>query len=45
MTAVLWQPVLHLVNHVSYHRGQVVSLLRQLGHQPPSTDLIHYFLR
>jgi uncharacterized damage-inducible protein DinB len=44
-TRPLWQPVLHLVNHSSYHRGQVVSLLRQLGHQPPSTDLNYYFLR
>lgn len=44
-TRPLWQPVLHLVNHSTYHRGQVTSLLRQLGHQPPSTDLIYYFLR
>jgi uncharacterized damage-inducible protein DinB len=40
----LWQPVLHLVNHTSYHRGQIVSLLRQMGYQAPSTDLIRYFL-
>lgn len=39
----LWQAVLHLVNHASYHRGQVVSLLRQMGYPPPSTDLILYF--
>ena len=44
-TAPLWQPVLHLVNHSTYHRGQVISLLRQLGHRPPATDLIDYFLR
>jgi len=43
LTAPLWQPVLHLVNHYSYHRGQIVSLLRQMGYQPPSTDLIRYF--
>jgi uncharacterized damage-inducible protein DinB len=43
-TRPLWQPVLHLVNHTSYHRGQIVSLLRQMGYQPPSTDLIRYFL-
>ncbi len=40
----LWQPVVHLVNHASYHRGQVVSLLRQMGYTPPSTDLIDFFL-
>jgi uncharacterized damage-inducible protein DinB len=43
-TRPLWQPVLHLVNHTSYHRGQMVSLLRQMGYQPPSTDLIRYLL-
>ena len=43
-TCPLWQPVVHLVNHTSYHRGQIVSLLRQMGYQPPTTDLIRYFL-
>ena len=28
----------HVVNHSTYHRGQVALLLRQLGHTPPSTD-------
>ena len=32
----------HLVNHSSYHRGQVVTLLRQLGHNPPTTDFLVY---
>ena len=32
----------HLVNHSSYHRGQVVTLLRQLGHNPPATDFLVY---
>ena len=44
-TRPLWQPVAHMVNHSTYHRGQVVSLLRQLGYQPPKTDLIHFFLK
>jgi uncharacterized damage-inducible protein DinB len=39
-----WQIALHVVNHGTYHRGQVASMLRQLGHQPPSTDLIYYYL-
>ena len=30
----------HVVNHSTYHRGQVVTMLRQLGATPPSTDLI-----
>jgi uncharacterized damage-inducible protein DinB len=43
-TLPLWQPLLHLVNHSTYHRGQVVSLLRQMGYEPPSTDLSYYFV-
>jgi uncharacterized damage-inducible protein DinB len=39
----LWQIVLHLVNHDSYHRGQIVAMLRQVNVQPPSTDLIAYY--
>jgi uncharacterized damage-inducible protein DinB len=39
----LWQSLQHLVNHGSYHRGQVTTLLRQLGAQPVSTDLIHFY--
>jgi uncharacterized damage-inducible protein DinB len=34
--------VLHLVNHATLHRGQVVGMLRQLGVKPPVTDLIFY---
>ncbi|MGE3405121.1 MAG: DinB family protein [Vicinamibacterales bacterium] len=28
------------MNHSSYHRGQVTTLLRQAGHRPPDTDFI-----
>lgn len=42
--SVLWQMIQHVVNHASYHRGQVTTLLRQLGAAPPrSTDLITYY--
>lgn len=30
----------HVVNHSSYHRGQVAALLRQLGQVPPATDFL-----
>ena len=30
----------HLVNHSTYHRGQVAALLRQLGAVPPATDYL-----
>jgi uncharacterized damage-inducible protein DinB len=32
----------HLANHSTYHRGQVATLLRQLGAKGLSTDLIAY---
>ncbi|MGH7520498.1 MAG: DinB family protein [Gemmatimonadales bacterium] len=35
----------HFISHSSYHRGQIVTLLRQLGSKPPSTDLILYYRR
>jgi uncharacterized damage-inducible protein DinB len=30
----------HLVNHSTYHRGQIATLLRQAGGTPISTDLL-----
>jgi uncharacterized damage-inducible protein DinB len=35
--------VLHLVNHDSLHRGQVMGMIRQLGIAPPPTDLMMYY--
>jgi uncharacterized damage-inducible protein DinB len=40
----LWQMLQHLINHGSYHRGQVTTMLRQLGAAPPtSMDLITFY--
>ncbi len=39
----LWQMMQHLVNHGSYHRGQIATFLRQLGHQAAGTDLIRFY--
>jgi uncharacterized damage-inducible protein DinB len=39
----LWQSMQHVVNHGTYHRGQVTTLLRQLGAQPILTDLMHFY--
>ena len=37
----VYQVVIHLVNHSSYHRGQLVNMLRQLNHgNIPATDFI-----
>ena len=34
--------MLHVVNHATMHRGQVVGMIRQLGIDPPATDLLVY---
>ncbi len=40
----LGQMIEHVVNHASYHRGQVTTMLRQVGAQPPkSLDLIAFY--
>ncbi len=39
----LWQSLQHVVNHGSYHRGQVTTMLRQHGAQPILTDLMHFY--
>ena len=41
--APLTHVVLHVVNHATLHRGQVVAMIRQLGVKPPATDLIGYY--
>jgi len=33
----------HVVNHSTYHRGQVITMLRQLGANAVSTDFLLYF--
>ena len=35
----------HIVNHSTMHRGQVVGMIRQLGTEPPATDLLFYLRR
>jgi uncharacterized damage-inducible protein DinB len=40
----LVESLLHLVNHGTYHRGQITSMLRQLGAQPIPTDMNRLFL-
>jgi uncharacterized damage-inducible protein DinB len=36
-----WAVLRHVVNHGTYHRGQIANMMRQVGAAPPSTD---YFL-
>ena len=39
----LWQQMAHRVNHSTYHRGQVTTMLRQLGAKAVQLDMIAYF--
>jgi uncharacterized damage-inducible protein DinB len=39
----LWNVMLHLVNHGTYHRGQVAAMLKQLGAPLPPTDMIVFY--
>lgn len=42
--SVFWQSLQHVVNHATYHRGQVTTMLRQLGARAPdSQDLIAFY--
>ena len=34
--------VLHVVNHATHHRAQLVKMLREQGEEPPVTDYIFY---
>lgn len=39
-TAPFWVVVKHVVNHQTYHRGQISAMVRRLGHTPKSTDMV-----
>ncbi len=39
-TYPLGEALVHVANHGTYHRGQVATLLRQLGKTPASTDYL-----
>jgi len=36
----LWRALFHLVNHQTYHRGQLTTLLRQLGAEAVPIDFL-----
>ena len=38
-----WHMLQHLVNHQTYHRGQITTMLRQLGAKAIATDLIFFY--
>ncbi len=44
VTLKLWQALHHIANHGTYHRGQLTSMLRQVGATPPAIDAVVYYL-
>ena len=40
--APLWQLIQHVANHSTYHRGQVVAMMKMMGAKTVSTDLVHW---
>jgi uncharacterized damage-inducible protein DinB len=44
-TSTVGEIVRHIVNHATHHRGQIVTMLRQLGYAAPNTDLIAFYRR
>jgi uncharacterized damage-inducible protein DinB len=40
---VRWRQLYHLFNHSTYHRGQVINMLRLLEAQPVATDFLVYW--
>lgn len=39
----LWQMLVHVANHSTYHRGQITTLLRQVGAKPVGTDFLSFY--
>ncbi len=40
---IYWQSMLHVVDHTTFHRGQVIVMMRQQGVKPPTTGMINFF--
>jgi uncharacterized damage-inducible protein DinB len=39
-----WKILRHVLHHSTLHRGQVVGMMRMLGHSPPPTSPMDYYL-
>ena len=37
-----WAVFRHAVNHASYHRGQISTMIRSMGKEPKPTDLVFW---
>ena len=39
---ILWQTMLHLVNHGTQHRSEAAALLTDFGHSPGDIDFVYF---
>jgi uncharacterized damage-inducible protein DinB len=39
-----WAMLRHIVNHSTYHRGQIASKLKRFGIEPPNTDFFFWVI-
>ncbi|MBW7888544.1 MAG: DinB family protein [Bacteroidetes bacterium] len=42
-TQKIWMILQHIVNHSTYHRGQIITMIRQAGGTTTNTDLINFY--
>ena len=38
-----WKILRHVLEHSIFHRGQIVGMIRTLGHTPPGTHRMDYY--
>jgi uncharacterized damage-inducible protein DinB len=42
VSAKIWEMIMHLINHSTYHRGQIAALIRSMNYEPPITDFMTF---
>ena len=39
-----WKILRHVLDHSTFHRGQIIGMIRSLGHRPPAVNRMDYWL-
>jgi uncharacterized damage-inducible protein DinB len=39
-----WQILRHVLEHSTFHRGQIIAMIRALGQRPPAINRMDYYL-